>query len=165
MDATYRGGGWQLLMTSMHPRDMIGGSNHPMGSVNINQDAPTLTGKYTRNLVNVVKPAIGDEFMILQKEGKWKTFIMTHTFCGFNSRSSGVCNGCHGTYAKGQIYNEDNSKVNCGGAGKYNIPGRFVVHCASDLACVRTRCIIVGVNIILMSEISSPASPPPHVFL
>ena len=78
-----------------------------MTAFNAPQHCNPTHGRYANNWVGVNKPKVGDEFLMIAKgTGKWKTFTMTHTHCGWRSNSNGVCNGCHGTYAKGQIYDE-----------------------------------------------------------
>ena len=49
MDDVYKGGGWQLLLTLTHPRKMFSGSQHPLGTSNINSGSPSLTSSYARN--------------------------------------------------------------------------------------------------------------------
>lgn len=140
MDTAYKGGGWQLLLTLTHPFRMFSGSRHPLGYTDINAKAPDPNREYARRWNNVNKPGIGDEFLIRASDGRWKTFTMTATFCGWSSRDSGVCNGCHGTYAKGQIYNEDGSKVNCGGAGCW------LNSCSVCGGCNSHGCDTIGFN-------------------
>jgi len=141
MDSAYKGGGWQLLLTLTHPHRMFGGSRHPLGYTNINANAPSVTDKYARNWNGVNKPQVNDEFLIRESAGgRWKTFKMTHAHCGWSSRSSGVCNGCHGTYAKGQIYNEDGSSVPCGGAGCW------LNSCSVCGGCNSNGCDTIGFN-------------------
>jgi len=138
-DSKYRKGGWQLLLTLTDAKNMMKGWNHPLGAYPINLASPTLDKPYANNWVGVNKPNVGDEFLMIAKgTGKWKTFTMTHTHCGWRSNSNGVCNGCHGTYAKGQIYDEGGSKVNCGGGGCW------LNACTSCSSCAGHGCEAIG---------------------
>jgi len=140
MDAKYKGGGWQLLISQTDPRRMISGSQHPLGSSNINAGNPTPDSSYVRDWRNVNKPQVNDEFLMRQSGGQWKTFKMSHTHCGWSSRDTGVCSGCHGTYAKGQIYNEDGSVVPCGGNGCW------LNSCSVCGGCNAHGCDTIGFN-------------------
>ena len=140
MDSEYKGGGWQLLLTLTHPHRMFTGSRHPLGYTDVNANAPSVTGGYARNWNGVNMPQVNDEFLIRESGGQWKTFKMTHTHCGWASSSSGVCTGCHGTYAKGQIYNEDGSPVPCGENGCW------LNSCSVSGGCKNDDCDTIGFN-------------------
>ena len=66
--------------------------------------------------------------------------VMTHTHCGWSSRSTGVCTGCHGTYAKIQIYDPSGSKINCGGQGCW------LNSCSVCGGCSSHGCDTIGFN-------------------
>lgn len=121
MDDKYDGGGWQLLLTLTHHQNMFHGSKHPLGFGNVNGDTPSLNNAYAKNWVDINQPAKGDDFLLINSGNLWKRMVMTFDFCGWDSTDNGVCTGGHGTYAKGQIYNEDGSKVPCGNAGCWSV--------------------------------------------
>lgn len=119
---------------------MFSGSQHPLGTSNINSGSPSLTSSYARNWNGVNKPVVNDEFLLIGSTGQWMSAVMTHTHCGWSSRSSGVCSGCHGTYAKIQIYDPSGGKINCGGQGCW------LNSCSVCGGCSSHGCDTIGFN-------------------
>jgi hypothetical protein len=138
LDSSKAGGGWQLMAT-LTSGNMFRGSVPPLAS-NFNQNTPSTGAGYSRDWRQENKPKIGDEFMVVSNKFGWKRFVMTATHCGWASRSTGVCNGCHGTFAKGQIYNEDGTKVDCGGNGCW------FNSCSMCGGCSSRQCDTLGFN-------------------
>ena len=95
---------------------------------------------YARNWVNVNKPVKGDDFLIINNQGQWKRLVLDADFCGWDSTNAGVCAGCHGTYGRGQIYNEDGSKVKCGGQKCW------INSCSVCGGCNSRQCDTIGFN-------------------
>ena len=115
MAAKTRDGGWMLLYTQTSAKGTWSGSRHPLGTGSLG--SPDLSKTYVRDWRAAIKPKNGDEFLIRRNGGQFMSLTMNADFCGFTSTSAGVCNGCHATYARGQIYKEDGSKQSCGAAG------------------------------------------------
>jgi len=115
MDKKYYNGGWQLLIT-MRSGNMHSGSIGPLTRAK-NGNSPSETNEYTRDWRSENRPKKGDEFLMISKKYGYRKFVMTYDFCGWDSRDRGVCSGCHGTFARGQIYDQNNKAENCGGQG------------------------------------------------
>ena len=137
-----KGGGWMLLITSTHPNNMISGSRHPLGSVNINADNPGPSHSYTRDWRGRATPKTGTEFLMVNMEGASVRAKITqpNSFCGWGSTSNGVCSGCHGTYARITIYQEN-------GAVVPGCPGNCWLNSCSNCGGCRSRgCDSIGFN-------------------
>jgi len=131
-DQQISGGGWQLLLTSTDATNQYPGSTSPFVH-DLNADAPSLTSPYSRDWSTRFTPNSGDQFL-LKGSNDWVRFVMSTSWCGWNT--NGYCHGSssHLQFAHGTTYSSSGA----------NLDAPYFNGCARDGGCYNSGSDGVG---------------------